>query len=1418
MQDAAPGHHILRLGLPGTPARCPAFSVGPFANRSEEHMRRLRERRSAVRDAAQRSASEREAGLGRALNCMVLRAGDRTEAPRDQFTRNWRNQWTTSGFSRLAWTALACQVRGQHRAGSAADVQSSSRSASAMTSFASLTSCAMRDALTDLTERLRSGNVWSIMLQRGTDATPMLVRFGSQQERLQPLARYLVRVERAGRWCWTTVPYSTYRAQHPGAPTSCGVVQVFAQRVKLYWSERDPASGLMLEHHRVIQVSPQILTRATASAQMNAIETGCPTLSLEDLNSLATEPVWIALNECEDNCNTNVRLWAWMELCLNARVLFVAVGCLGHKLHTNVTRATGEEDIVGDAHAMEFVFGVNHRRNQLLEGLWELLLRETDIYVGSPDPSWQEIARQVVSLTLLRDAQTTAEPAWRTPEDRERGLMGDALGEYEGYITRCNGDWRVKKFHVYIPVTDLDVNGGYDRVEVLKPVYGSLVAVGICGGTHSSKPSKSRWGTCNEALGEQANGFFCHDISARLWAFTFPRWELPLSTTPENADFHTVVRGKIYRCVKYTNNGIRTRFAACVAITTVPLDHCQQRCQRESEAGNFFLAIRHRDSSPFVECRVTFCRYLCKPIAETSLRCLWHFYASSREEAEDLVSTLLALVLKLDSGLWYDCEIFFDRPPFSMADFVDVRCADKVAKVRQFLRLPSCDVDPGAGEKVWSAFKTTEDLLACEPLLVTLELWVRHGLSENMGTERLLSLIRRACGPSKTPTVERVVAGGFLAQVRAVHEACGGESPVNITRQRLQSLGAPISASQRPAKQRGQKLRLLGAHTLWLNRRQQAIKAEHGRRPRLEWLASLRELAAEWAQMTPAEQAPFREEVDATRTRREFAGPKDEVGEGPGISAEDRYASYVGGRLWGLSSLAQPVRADVIEQQVRKLCPAADGAAHALGYTDRLRDARAKFMDACLVSEDGPIPKGLRLTRRACCQELHPECCMFEDRAFMDDLLAAVRKLEALFLKGGCLQSLRVGVFCLVRGVWIDGETRDWFTVLANRVRRKPACLLWASCAITQGPMALGHAQTIILRQLGGEQDACVQYHTTSGFLRRFWACDGQLQSLELRILRTRAALVASEGDLGTVYWAGNVDCAYPIPWHEPLPESSAMASDPTAPFEGSDLFAHLRAGFLAMSPAGAERKRSRQTEPTGLVESDESASSVDEEMLVQENERPKGRGKGGKGRRLRRRLWTKASKASATKSGTEGKGLKRGREADIDTEDPVSFVAPSSSKPSAPAQPVPETPVDLDPSSSAVALVPLPPRKVQQRGPSWPRWGVSTGGDLVLNLDTKSCAAHCHVHGPRCRIQRTLNRQPLGYLLLWLDNAGHHKPHNDKGRPSHMHPDYKAHCLAPEQRSERQRLRDMHSIDLDALFVLEASACEIDRAAIVET
>ena len=54
-----------------------------------------------------------------------------------------------------------------------------------------------------------------------------------------------------------------------------------------------------------------------------------------------------------------------------------------------------------------------------------------------------------------------------------------------------------------------------------------------------------------------------------------------------------------------------------------------------------------------------------------------------------------------------------------------------------------------------------------------------------------------------------------------------------------------------------------------------------------------------------------------------------------------------------------------------------------------------------------------------------------------------------------------------------------------------------------------------------------------------------------------------------------------------------------------------------------------------------------------------------------------------------------------------------------------------------------------------WPTYTVPSGGWLVFNKKANSYAAHCHIHGAgRCRINKVLGKEPLGYLLKWLADA----------------------------------------------------------------
>lgn len=54
-----------------------------------------------------------------------------------------------------------------------------------------------------------------------------------------------------------------------------------------------------------------------------------------------------------------------------------------------------------------------------------------------------------------------------------------------------------------------------------------------------------------------------------------------------------------------------------------------------------------------------------------------------------------------------------------------------------------------------------------------------------------------------------------------------------------------------------------------------------------------------------------------------------------------------------------------------------------------------------------------------------------------------------------------------------------------------------------------------------------------------------------------------------------------------------------------------------------------------------------------------------------------------------------------------------------------------------------------------WPTYTVPSGGWLVYNEKGNSYCAHCPLHGSgRCRANKVLTKEPMGYLLKWLEDA----------------------------------------------------------------
>ena len=93
--------------------------------------------------------------------------------------------------------------------------------------------------------------------------------------------------------------------------------------------------------------------------------------------------------------------------------------------------------------------------------------------------------------------------------------------------------------------------------------------------------------------------------------------------------------------------------------------------------------------------------------------------------------------------------------------------------------------------------KEASDLFNNKFIQACLRTWSWESRITNMHTERLLSLVRRAAPKNPTPTAEKVIACGLLAQINRTHRLAGGDDLRSTSRSQLAKAGVPTRFSQK---------------------------------------------------------------------------------------------------------------------------------------------------------------------------------------------------------------------------------------------------------------------------------------------------------------------------------------------------------------------------------------------------------------------------------------------------------------------------------------------------------------------------------------------------------------------------------------------------------------------------------------------
>jgi hypothetical protein len=222
-------------------------------------------------------------------------------------------------------------------------------------------------------------------------------------------------------------------------------------------------------------------------------------------------------------------------------------------------------------------------------------------------------------------------------------------------------------------------------------------------------------------------------------------------------------------------------------VTSESLDHLQMRVQRESEKGSFLFSLLHDHSDPFFEAQRTFGNLIRLPPNETCLRVCLHFCPDSAQARIDACLEARGQIVEMSSCLYAVCEIFFDRNPFQLVCLVDPQTPTdkKRSHAQSVVAMKACCRDKPFTQKIVDVHNAGDAILSDSQLLQCLKCFGKEAMVENIGLERLLSLIRASFQP-RVPTAGRLLSAGFMTQWMRLHKLAGGNDPRTVTRKHLQ--------------------------------------------------------------------------------------------------------------------------------------------------------------------------------------------------------------------------------------------------------------------------------------------------------------------------------------------------------------------------------------------------------------------------------------------------------------------------------------------------------------------------------------------------------------------------------------------------------------------------------------------------------
>ena len=393
-----------------------------------------------------------------------------------------------------------------------------------------------------------------------------------------------------------------------------GVLELFATRMEFGLASYDDAaessSGaetLKIETQQV--TNPQaMLEKGNASCTYGGLERAELAMSVARLVDWARQDAGrvAILNDCPDNAKSNVRAKKYTASLLPANCLFDVNSCCAvHKSHGFLTKAIGEEKVVGHVHAVQFVLNLRHHRVVLHGALRHLVERELHIIPGDPLAEDSALMDAMVEQTLQRSVRLVRarvqEDGSALCEERRGKTIAAAIPALKAMV---NTNIMVPRLGHRCMGCCTNAVGETSREVQVENVCASILGAGLLGGVNHAVPAKSRWQSMAFTLAMVAFGMVCHAILPRCWRLAFGEFEIPrpIDVNGRADDFHMMVRSKIRRSGFWLNHDDTTWSSLVLLLCSVPLDHLMRGVQHLDEKGNALANLLEPATNPFLKC------------------------------------------------------------------------------------------------------------------------------------------------------------------------------------------------------------------------------------------------------------------------------------------------------------------------------------------------------------------------------------------------------------------------------------------------------------------------------------------------------------------------------------------------------------------------------------------------------------------------------------------------------------------------------------------------------------------------------------------------------------------------------------------------------------------------------------------------